>query len=296
MAERYDRDLTDLFELQDEITNAIAGAIEPELLKFERERIAERPQLSEDAYELYQHGMWHHYRHTKADNIEAQAYFRHALAIDPEYPQAMAAAAIAVLNAANLGWAEDAEKNHVDAHELGQRAVALDGRYPNARYALGCVCMWTGRSDRAMVEFEEAIKLNPSFAAAHVVLGQMYLYDGRSEEAIGQVERGLRLSPNDPRLALWLPALAGAYYQLQDYGRAIDAGRRSWTLNRNWPWGLTYVVAGLGQLGRIEEAQAALTDLRQILPTLSVARDRLLYKDPTALDHIVAGLRKAGLE
>ena len=82
MAERYDRDLTDLFELQDEITHAIAGAIEPELLKFERDRIAERPQHSEDAYELYQRGMFHHYRQNKADNIEAQAYFRRALAID----------------------------------------------------------------------------------------------------------------------------------------------------------------------------------------------------------------------
>ena len=83
MAERYDRDLTDLFDLQDEITHAIAGAIEPEILKFERERIAERPQLREDAYELYQHGMSHYYRNTKADKAEAQAYFRRALAIDP---------------------------------------------------------------------------------------------------------------------------------------------------------------------------------------------------------------------
>jgi hypothetical protein len=73
MAERYDRDLIDLFELQDEITHAIAGAIEPELLKFERDRIAERPQHSEDAYQFYQHGMFHHYRHSKADNLEAQA-------------------------------------------------------------------------------------------------------------------------------------------------------------------------------------------------------------------------------
>ena len=298
LAERYDRDLTDLFELQDEITHAIAGAIEPELLKFERERIAERPQHSEDAYEFYQHGMWHHYRHTKADNLDAQAFFRRALAVDPDYPQAMAAAAIAVLNAVNLGWAEDREKNHADAYELAQRAVALDGRYPNARYALGCVCMWTSNSDRAIVEFEEAIKLNPSFAAAHVVLGQMYLYAGRLEEAIVQAEKGIRVSPSDSRLSLWLPALAGAYYQLRDYDRAIEAGRRSWTLNRNWPWGMTYAVASLGQLGRIEEAQAALRDLRQLLPALSFVQNnyKLLYKDPDAIDHILSGLRKAGFE
>ena len=83
MAERYDRDLTDLFELQDEIVTTIAGAIEPEILKFERERIADQPQHDEDAYEFYQRGVWHHYRHSKPDNVEAQAFFRRALAIDP---------------------------------------------------------------------------------------------------------------------------------------------------------------------------------------------------------------------
>src|SRR5262249_44816708 len=143
MAEKYDRDLTDLFELQDEITHAIAGAIEPELLKFERERIAERPQLSEDAYELYQRGMSHHYRNSKADNAEAQANFRQALAIDGQYPQATAALALAVLNAGFLGWVENVEANYVEAYELAQRAVALDARYPNAHFALGGVCMWT---------------------------------------------------------------------------------------------------------------------------------------------------------
>src|ERR1700719_1683329 len=100
MAERYDRDLTDLFELQDEIVTAIAGAIEPELLKFERERIAERLQLSEDRYELYKRGMWHNYRQNKADNLEAQAYFRHALAVEPHYPQATAALSITLTSAA----------------------------------------------------------------------------------------------------------------------------------------------------------------------------------------------------
>ena len=296
MADRFDRDLTDLFELQDEITRIIAGALEPELLKFERNRIANQPQHDENAYELYQRGMFHHYRHTKEDNSAARGYFQRALAIDPDYPQAMAAAAIAVLNAANFGWAEDTEKKHVHSYELAQRAVALDGRYPNARYALGCVYMWTSRSDRALVEFKEAIKLNPSFAAAHVALGQMYLYGGRPEEAIVQIERGLRLSPSDPRLFLWLTGLAGAYYQLRDYDRAIDAGRRSWTLNRNWPWGMTYAAASLGQLGRIDEAQAALTDLRQALPNLSFVQNKLLYKDSVAIDHILSGLRKAGFE
>ncbi len=298
MAERYDRDLTDLFELQDEIVTTIAGAIQPELLKFERERIAERPPQSEDAYELYQHGMWHHYRQNKTDNIEAQAYFRRALAIEPQYPQATAALSITLSSAAMLGWADDADVRFEDAHVLAQQAVTLDRRYPNAHFALGLVCMWTSRSDRAIAAFEEAINLNPSFAAAHVLLGQMYLYRSRLEHAIRLAEKGIQLSPSDPRLFIWLPALAGAYYQLRKYGQAVEIGRRSWTLNRNWPAGLTYVVAGLAQLGRIDEAEAALTDLRTLDANLSFVRTTLrrLYTDKAGIDHILDGLRKAGFE
>ena len=298
MAERYDRDLTDLFDLHDEIAHTIAGAIEPEILKFERERIAERPPQSEDAYELYQHGMWHHYRHTKEDNLEAQAFFRRALAIDANYPQAMAALAIAVCNAGFLGWADNAARNYEESLELAQRAVALDPRYPIARYALGLVYMWTRRSERAMAEFQEAIKLNPSYAAAHVVLGQMYLYGGRPEEAIAQAENGIRLSPTDPRLSLWLPALAGAHYCLGNYDQAIEIGRRSWTLNRNWPAGLRYVVAGLAELGRIEEAQTPLAELRRLNANLAFVEGNLqrLFTDRAAVDHIIGGLRKAGFE
>jgi len=296
MAERYDRDLTDLFELQDEITHAIAGAIEPELLKFERERIAERPQHSEDAYELYQRGTWHHYRQTKQDNIEAQAYFRRALEIDPQYPQATAALALALCNAAYLAWAEDPEAKYAESYELAQRAVALDARYPAARFALALVCAWTGRSDRSVAEFQEAIDLNPSYAAANAILGGMFTVRGQPEKGLALVEKGIRLSPGDPRLYIWLPSLAATHYQLRHYAEAVEVGRRSWTLNRNWPLGLTYVVAGLAQLGRIDEAKAALSDLKGLDPNFSFVRTTLqrLYTDRAGIDHLLDGLGKAG--
>ena len=298
MAERYDRDLTDLFELQDEIVSTIAGAIQPELLKFERDRIADRPQHNEDAYEFYQHGMFHHYRQNQQDNCQAQVYFRRALAIDAQYPQAMAALSIALSSAAMVGWTDDADARFADADEFAQQAVTLDPRYPNAHFALGLVCMWTRRSERGIAAFEEAIKFNPSFAAAHVLLGQMYLYAGRREEAIGQAEKGIRLSPSDPRLLIWLPALAGAHYQMRHYEEAVEAGRRSWTLNRNWPHGLRYVVAGLAQLGRIDEAQAALAKLKVMDPNLEFSASvlRRNWRDPADVDHLLSGLRKAGFE
>ncbi len=131
MAERYDRDLTDLFELQDEIVTAIAGAIEPELLKFERERIADRPQHSEDAYELYQRGVWHHYRHTKAGQYRGAGLFP-ARAGDRS---AISAGHRGLVDRAlqrrlsRLGGKSRAQLFE-DRYELAQRAVALDARYP----------------------------------------------------------------------------------------------------------------------------------------------------------------------
>src|ERR1700726_1034442 len=258
MAERYDRDLTDLFELQDEIVTTIAGATEPEILKFERDRIADQPQHNEDAYEFYQHGMWHHYRHSKTDNVEAQAYFRRALANEPNSSQTTAALSIALTIAAYLSWAEDPQRAYEEAFELGERAVALDARYPNAHFALALICMWTGRTERAAAEFEQAIKLNPSFAAAHAVLGVVFTFLGKPGVGVESIERGMQLSPRDPRVFSWLSGLGAAHYQLRHYSEAVELGRRSWTLNRNYITGLTYVAAGLAQVGKIEEARIVL--------------------------------------
>jgi tetratricopeptide (TPR) repeat protein len=211
--------------------------------------------------------------------------------------QATAGLSIALSAAASLGWADNVDAHFEDSYALAQKAVTLDPRYPNAHFALGLVCMWTHRSDRGIAEFEEAIKFNPSFAAAHVLLGQMYLYAGQREEAIERVEKGIRLSPSDPRLFIWLPALAGAHYQMRHYEKAIAAGRRSWSLNRNWPHGLRYVVAGLAQLGRIEEAQAALSDLQLTDANLEFSASMLRrnWPDPADVDHLLDGLRKAGM-
>jgi adenylate cyclase len=298
IAERYDRDLTDLFELQDEIVSTIAGAIEPEILKFERERIIEQPQHNQDAYALYQRGMWHHHRYTPDDHREAQRLFRAALAVDPDYPQARAALALVLCNAAFLNWSDDPERCYEESYELAQRAVALDVRYPQAHFVLGLVCGWTSRFDRAAAEFSEAVKLNPSFTAGLITLGQRLSYMGRPEEAIPLIEKAIRFSPTDPRLFISLMALAHAHYEARHYDEAIEVGRRAWPLNRNWPGGLRYVVAGLGQLGRLGEAGAALAELKRFYPDLVHVEGLFsrLYEYQAGLDHFLDGLRKAGFE
>src|SRR5439155_17658749 len=177
-------------------------------------------------------------------------------------------------------------------------SITLEPRDPVAHFVMGFVCMWTSRFVRSMAEMKVAIELNPSFAAAHCILGHMHIYAGYPKEAIPLVEKGIRLSPSDPRLFMWLPALAAAHYQLRDYEQAVDTGRRAWDLNRNWPAGLRYVVAGLAQLGRIEEARVALTDLKGLDSNLAFVEGNLkrLYRDRVGVDHILEGLRKAGFE
>src|SRR6202035_2651273 len=197
---------------------------------------------------------------------------------------------------AMIGWAENPDALFEGAYVLAQKAVTLDPRYPNAHFALGLACMWTRRSERGIAAFEEAVKLNPSFAAAHVLLGQMYLFRGQPEEALALAEKGIRLNPRDPRLFIWLPALAGANYELLRYEEAVEIGSRAWAFNRSWRAGLRYVVAGLGQLGRVKEAQRALVELKAHEPSLAYIERRLtrFYRNREVLDHFLAGLRKAG--
>ncbi len=298
MAERYDRDLTDLFELQDEIVTAIAGAIEPELLKFERERIAERPQHSEDAYELYQRGMWHHYRQNKADNIEAQDYFRRALAIDPQYPQATAALAIAVCNAAYLGWADDPEPElRGSIRAWRNRRSASTRRYPNAHFALGLVCMWTAVPIAAIAAFQEAIKLNPELCRrSRSTRADVPLLRPARRGDRRWLKRASASAPAIRACSSGCPRWPARIISAGNYEKAVEIGRRGWALNRNWPACLRYVVAGLAQLGRIEEAQAALVDLKTLDPNLAFVEGILtrLYTERAGVDHFLEGLRKAG--
>ena len=157
--------------------------------------------------------------------------------------------------------------------------------------------MWLSRTNRAAAEFQEAIKLNPSFAAAHAVLGAVLNFQGQSDEGVTSVERGIRLSPTDPRLFIWLSGLAAAHYQLRHYSEAVEIGRRSWTLNRNYITGLTYIVSGLAQVGKMDEARAALADLKERDPKLAALRTTLeLYEDRAGADHLLDGLHKAGFE
>jgi adenylate cyclase len=296
-AATFDNNLGDVAAIQDEIAARIVGEIAPELQKAERQRAIVAAPKSLDAYDCMQRGMWHHHRYTRRDNAEAHEYFMNAIALDPGYAQAVAALAHNKIHAAYSGWTDDAEPAFAEAFVLGQRAVALDPRNPGAHSALGMASLWTGRTEIGIHAMQDAIALNPSFAAAYANLGFLLNYCARAEEAAEYVHRAMRLSPYDNRMFLWLPALAGAYYQMRNYEEAISIGRRAYSLKPDHPAGLRYVIASLGQLGRRPEAHQELLALLNMERGAfdNVAVIKKLFRSDAAAAHLLEGFRKAGM-
>jgi len=295
LTEQYDYDITDVFEMQDEIVRTIVGEIEPELLRHERERIARAPQHDATAYELLQRGQWHHYRYTPQDNRQARAFFRNALAIDPDYAQASAALSIALDVAAHSRWEIDEVAFRQEALTQARHAVGADPRDPQTHFALGLALIHTGQTEQAVRELRAAIRLNPSHAAAHVNLALAYNYLNRPKEALAAVELALRLSPHDPRRFLWLIAVAGSNYLAGNYTVALRAGHEALAANPNFLAIARYVVAALGQLGQAAGAKAVLPLMVKLDGTLAVTEAHLReYFVPPAVEHIIDGLRKAG--
>jgi adenylate cyclase len=296
-AERYDREVGDLFAVQEDIVQSLVGAIEPELLKRERERAVIAAPYSLTAYDLLQRGFWYHYRYTRDDNHKARELFRAALEADPAYAQAAASLAIALTQAVVSGWVER-DAMLAEAFEIASKAASLDSRDPTARFALG-FCLYTmARPEAAMPELREAIRLNPSYAVAHASLAFVHNYLNEPKTAIRFIETALRLSPHDPRHFMWLPALSAAHYLSNNYETAITVGQRALSIRPDYLVPVRYIAAGLGQLGRVADAGPVLDLLRKMDPDLA-ATERMLrryYVSEEAIDHILGGLRRAGFQ
>jgi len=299
-SERFDRPVDELPEVRDQVTEMIVGSLAPEVLRAERQRAMQRPSKNHPtSYECFLRGLEAHYRYTKVDNAEAQRHFGKAIDADPRNAQAHALLASAMLHAVQLGWREDVEHNYNVADQFASRAVALDPRAPFAHFSLGSTSMFLGRIDQALREMREAVRINPSHAAAHVIMAHLLCYVGRSNDALESVNRGLRLSPYDPRLGLWLPAASQAHYFLKNYEEAAAVGQQALSLIPENPLGQRFAAASLGQIGRLADAAWIVAALRRSsVPSIEAIRTSVtrLYRQEQMIEHMLEGLRKAGLE
>ncbi len=299
-AERYDRDLADIFDLQDEMTQTIAGAVEPELSAAERERAARKAPDNLDAWETFQRGLWHLWHFSKKDFADAQRILRRAQELDPGFATAYAYESYCHFLDTMLGFSEAPEESLSAALSLAKKALAVDDKDPMAYFALGRVYSLLGKHDASVSELETAIGLNPSFAQAYHGLGTVLLFSGRLEEAAEALDQAMRLSPRDP--VIWgtlsyrsmTCALLGQFEEAAAWARrAVQEPRAA----KGGYWAYAVLASALGNLGETTEAREAFDEALRRKPDLSLSylKKTLLTKHSGGLDTYLIGLHKAGL-
>lgn len=295
-ADRYDGELTDVFELQDQITRSVVAAIEPKLLEAEAVRSQARSPEYLSAWDLVIRANSVFWRMTKADVDAAIAMLKTATERYPEYAPAQSMLAFALLfRAIPAGTFRSPDLE--EALPLASRAAEIDDSDPWAHLALGWAAVLMRRTDAAVQEYQRALDINPNFAAAHGHLGLALAFDGQSDKAIAHLEQALRMSPHDPQIFLFNVSLAIAHYLADRYPEAVAFGRKAVGQRAGFSGGHRIFAASLAQAGHIDEAHAAVHQLKNLEPNNSIAwiEANVPYK-PHAMAKLVAGLRKAGLE
>jgi len=296
-AERYDRDLADVFAVQDEITEAIVAAIEPQLYAAENFRAKRKPPESMDAWDLVMRALSHYWRVTRQDNLVAQALLEKAIAIDPHYGQALGVLAASHTFSAHMGWADMAGVAPI-AERAALAAIHADSEDPWAHYAFGCVYLFSRRIDDALAEFELALSLNPNFSLAQGYYGLTLSYGGRWEEADLAARRALRLSPRDPFSAIYYGIAAYAQFVGRNYDEAMRLARDGIRQRGDFVGAHRVFTAAAAMAGQAEAAAAALGELRRVQPNVSLAwiADQMPIQRDADRAHYLEAFRRAGLD
>ena len=294
-AEKYDRQLEDVFAVQDEITENVVAAIEPHLYAEEGFRAQSKSPGSLDAWGLVVQALSLIFKVNRDDNADAQRLARGAIALDPAYARAYAVLAWAVMWEGHCFWSDDAQAAYSEAVKLAEKSISLDPSEAWGRTTLCHILSARGQHEQAIHEAEVALRLNPSFALAHTVYGWALLRAGRFEEAVAETGKALRISPNDGFAGFYSAIHGLALLGAQRFEEALPCIRRSVSsmpeLIGNW----RALASCCGHLGIMEEARMAVARVEAIRPgmTLSDARKHLWHY--AHRDIFIEGLRKAGV-
>jgi TolB-like protein/class 3 adenylate cyclase len=298
-AERFDRDLADIFVLQDEIAQSVVAAIEPEMLEFEGRRALRRSDTGNPgAFDCWMRGVWHFQQLSDpAEHRQAETWLRRALQLDPNLSQAHMSLSRVMTHRIWWGWSTDIEADLAEGLAAATRAVSLDDRDPYTHYALSLISKLNRLHEQSLAEAQRAIDINPNFALGYFALGWIRVHVGHFDEAVDSLLRCLRLSPNDAQAPTFLAVLALAHYHLGRYEEALRYAKQG-LLRRPLPFALRTFVATLGQLGQLEEAAGTRARLEQFE---AADPERFWsatspYADPAHLAHLTEGLRKAGMK
>jgi len=296
-AETYDRKVTDVFELQDEMSATIAASLVGDLTRAEGERARQRGTHNLEAWSLYQLALQHFDRYTLDDFAEARRLFEQAAELDPRFATALGQVAIAGYSEIMLGYSGPREELVADMTTSARRAVELDARDPAAHLGLAGSYLAGVELTNALESIERAVDLNPSMPEAWIWLGFTRILAGNPEGAIAATVRAQRLNPQGPMVWIY-DNFALAHWELGRYGEALEAARRLVATQPTYFPGYAYIAMSAVALGQVEEARAAITEGRGVNPELSL---ELMQNYFGVSRHEVDArrndaLRKAGLE
>jgi adenylate cyclase len=295
-AERYDRDLVDIFDLQDEIAERIATHMVPEMGRAEEQRAVRKRPADLGAWDLLQRGCWHYHRFTESDMSQARKYMEKSLAIDPLSGLANGYIAATHMFDAVMGWSDDRARSIADGIAAAQRATALDPNEPLPRTVLASLNVFNCEPERGVEEAQRAVELNPSYSVGHLALGYALLFAGRPEEGIEAMHTALNLSPRDPTMTVVWSQLSLAHLLTKDFDAAVEYARKALADNAANITASHRLACALGHQGDLEAAKAALEISRRYLPepTLAYFEGAYAFTERDTLDFFLNGLRKAG--
>jgi len=296
-ADRYDRELDDIFALQDEITETVVGRIATEVGTSEMDRARRKPPANLDAWELFQRGLWHSYNVTKEDNEEARSLFGQAVERDPNFALAHGGVAYTCYLEVLHGFGENPGDCLAEGQAAGEQAIALDDRDGFGHFALGRILSMVGQGERAVAELEKSVALNPSFAHGYFGLGSTLVWYGRAADGIPRLDMAMRLSPHDPLLWAMQTFKASGCFNMENFEGAAEWAGKAAHASRARLWPELILAAALARQDRLDEAQAALETARRAKPDLSPAAIYGLapHYDPEYLERLIDALRKVGL-
>ena len=297
-AERYDRDIADIFAIQDEISETVTVAIAPAIAAAERQRAMRKPPENLDAWAAYQRGLWHFDHVTAEGNRVAEQFFQKAIDLDPNFAGGYVGLAyVRTVAAMNFGTADLKEATR-SGQRLARQAVALDPDNSDAHSCLSRALFLQGDLKGSRAEAECALALCPNHATAHWLFGVVLLFSSKPKEAIAAIKTTLRLDPRDTGMLIpsKLLGLAIGHYFCQEYEAAVEALQRALRTHPEFPNAYRWLAAALGELGHIGEARTALDRAIALAPASfeMYVHSPPPWCQPKDHAHMLEGLRKAG--
>ncbi|MCG7522345.1 tetratricopeptide repeat protein [Ruegeria sp. Ofav3-42] len=295
--DRFDGVIEDIFDLQDEITQKIVGAVAPEYLTAEMQRARRKVVPRMDAWELSARAHWHISQFTKADVAEAQNLLMKAVELDPQSSFGMADLSFTHLMQCVNGWSDDPDASKAEAVSLAQRAVSMNGRDAYAMALLGAADLFSGHHQDAVRKLRDAIALNPNDPHAHALLARAQVYLGDGKEALGNIMTAIRLSPRDPFMALWYSIRSLCGFVAGRHEEAIEWAEASIRAQPNRGSSYLDLAVNNALCGKLDEARQAVLDLKRLDPGASLQLAERTHPFARSDDHkrYQQGLRAAGL-